>query len=83
MKKPQSLSSVLGTELQKPLDFPENFQAVQWLVPCAFTAEGEGPSSVPGRETKIPQASWYGQKIKKKKKKNTLNLPDDGSIFCC
>ena len=69
VKKPWSLSSVPGTELQNPLDFPENFLAVQWLGLYAFTAEGEGPSSVPGWETKIPQASWYDQKKRKKNKK--------------
>ena len=83
IKKPWSLSSVPGTELQNPLDFPENFRAVQWLGLYAFTAEGEGPSSVPGRETKIPQALWYDQKKEKEKKKKTLNFPDDGNIFCC
>ena len=32
--------------------------AVQWLEPCAFTAVG--PGSVPGQESKIPQAVWHG-----------------------
>ena len=37
--------------------------AVQWLGLCAVTAEGKG--SVPGRGTKIPQATWRGQKKKR------------------
>ena len=74
VKKPWSLSSVPGTELQNPLDFPENFLAVQWLGLYAFTAEGEGPSSVPGWETKIPQASWYDQKKEKKTNNKKQNL---------
>ena len=32
-----------------------NSLAVQWLGLCAFTAEGLG--SIPGQETKIPQAA--------------------------
>ena len=35
---------------------------VQWLGLRAFTAEGAG--SIPGQETKIPQAVWHGQKKK-------------------
>ena len=35
---------------------------VQWLRLRAFTAEGAG--SIPGQETKIPQAVWHGQKKK-------------------
>ena len=31
--------------------------AVQWLGPCAFTAEGAG--LIPGRGTKIPHATWH------------------------
>ena len=46
----------------------------QWLGLYAFTAEGEGPSSVPGWETKIPQASWYDQKKEKKTKNKKQNL---------
>ena len=37
-----------------------NSLAVQWLGLCAFTAEGLG--SIPGEGTKIPQATWCGQK---------------------
>ena len=37
--------------------------AVQWLRLCASTAGGTG--SIPGRGTKIPHATWHGQKIKK------------------
>ena len=35
---------------------------VQWLKHKASNAEGTG--SIPGRGTKIPHATWYGQKIK-------------------
>ena len=44
---------------------PGNSLAVQWLGRCTFTAEG--PGSIPGRGTKIPQALWRGQKKKDKK----------------
>ena len=36
---------------------------IQWLGLGAFTAEG--PGSIPGQGTKIPQATWRGQKKKK------------------
>ena len=39
-----------------------NSLAVQWLGLRAFTAEG--PGSIPGRGTKIPQAAWCGKKQK-------------------
>ena len=39
---------------------------IQWLGLGAFTAEG--PGSIPGQGTKIPQATWRGQK----KKRQTL-----------
>ena len=39
-----------------------NSLAVQWLGLCASTAGG--PSSIPGRGTKIPQALPCGQKNK-------------------
>ena len=39
----------------------------QWLGLCAFTAEG--PGSIPAQGTNIPQAMWYGGKIKEVKKK--------------
>ena len=35
---------------------------VQWLGLCSFTAKGLG--SIPGWETKIPQAMWYRKKKK-------------------
>ena len=44
-----------------------NSLAVQWLGPCAFTAEG--PGSIPGQGTKIMQASWRGQNKNKNKNK--------------
>ena len=37
----------------------------QWLGLHAFTAKG--PGSIPGKETKIPQAAWSCQKKKKVK----------------
>ena len=42
-----------------------NSLVVQWLGLCALTAEGLG--SIPGRETKIPQAMRRGQKQNKTK----------------
>ena len=41
-----------------------NSLVVQWLGLHAFTAEG--PGSIPGRETKILQATWHDQKMKEK-----------------
>ena len=40
--------------------------AVQWLGLGSLTAEGAG--SIPGRGTKIPQATWSGQKKQHKNK---------------
>ena len=40
-----------------------NSLEVQQLEPLTFTAEGLG--SIPGQETKIPQATWLGKKKKK------------------
>ena len=39
-----------------------NSLAVQWSRLCIFTAEG--PGSIPGQGTKIPQATWRSQKNK-------------------
>ena len=39
---------------------PGTSPAVQWLRLQASTAVGAG--SIPGRGTKIPQATWCGQK---------------------
>ena len=39
-----------------------NYLVVLWLGLCTFTARGTG--LIPGWETKIPQAAWYGQKNK-------------------
>ena len=42
-----------------PLETPGgNSLVVQWLGLCVFTAEGA--DSVPGRRTKIPQATGFG-----------------------
>ena len=43
---------------------------VQWLRLHASNAGGA--SSIPGRGTKIPHATWRSQKIRKKKKKDCL-----------
>ena len=37
--------------------------AIQWLGLCAFTAEDV--RSIPGGETKIPQAAWFSQEKSK------------------
>ena len=58
--------ALLLTPLTEPLGIPiiflkwGNSLAVQWLALCALIAEG--PGSIPGQGTKIPQASWCGQK---------------------
>ena len=41
-----------------------NSLAIQWLGLHALPAEG--PGSIPGQGTKIPQAVWWGQEKKKK-----------------
>ena len=46
---------------------------VQWLGLCAFTAEG--PGSIPGRGTKIPQAGQCGQHPPPKKRKEKERKP--------
>ena len=59
-------SGVVGgvdlSSVQNPMG---NSLAVQWLGLCAFIAEGVG--SIPGRGTKILQATWCSPKKKKKK----------------
>ena len=45
--------------------------AVQWLGLCDLTAEG--PGSIPGQGTKIPQAAQRGQKTNKQK---LVSAPD-------
>ena len=47
-----------------------NSLAVQWLGLGTFTAEGT--DSIPAGGTKIPQAEWHRQKLKKKKKKANI-----------
>ena len=49
--------------LQTKKNHNRNSLAVQWLVPCTFTAKDAG--SVSGQGTKIQQASQYSQ-IKRK-----------------
>ena len=43
--------------------FVGNSLVVQWLEFHVSTAEG--PGSIPGQGTKIPQAAWRSQKRKK------------------
>ena len=38
-----------------------NSLTAQWLGLQALTAKGPG-SSIPAQRTRIPQATWYGQK---------------------
>ena len=45
---------------------------VQWLGCHALTAEG--PGSIPGRGTKIPQAAWHGQKTKQHTQKGSTEV---------
>ena len=47
-----------------------NSLVVQWLGLCAFT--DEGPGSVRGRGTKIPQEEWPK---KKKERREMVGLP--------
>ena len=51
-----------------------NSLVVQWLGLGGLTAEG--PGSIPGRGTKISQATQHGQKKKKKKDKMSKNSYD-------
>ena len=53
-----------------------NSLVVQWLGLHAFTAEGAG--SIPGRGTKIPQASQHGQKKKKRDSTQELGVTLEG-----
>ena len=46
-----------------------------WLELCIFTANG--PDSIPGQGTKIPQAIQNGQKAKQKKKEGSWKLSVD------
>ena len=46
---------------------------VQWLGLCTLTAEG--PGSIPGQGTKIPQPVWCGQKKKLSEFPDTLIRP--------
>ena len=48
---------------------------VQWLQLRASSAGGSG--SIPGRGTKIPHASWFGKKKKKK-----MELPRGFLLMC-
>ena len=66
----------LETEMKKKEKKGDSL-AVPWLGLC------EDLGSISGQGTKIPQATWYGQKRKKKRQKclppntavNVLNLP--------
>ena len=50
---------------------------VQLLRIWAFTSGGM--DSIPGKGTKIPQASWHGQKQNKTKKTSHINMGMLGS----
>ena len=56
-----------------------NTLMVQWLGLRAFTPEG--PGLIPGRGTKIPQATQHGQKEKKKRKKEEESPSLNSSTF--
>ena len=51
---------------------PGTSLTVQWLGLLTFTAEG--PGSIPGRGTKIPQATWCASPPPKKKIKKIMCL---------
>ena len=72
-----NIHQVKKSRLQKSVknnSFGGNSLVVQWLRLSAFTAVAL--SSVPGWGTKIPKATWYSQKKKKKihfcKKQNNV-----------
>ena len=74
-----TISQISGPQSTYPLQYASriknrflNSLAVQWLGLHAFTAEAAGLS--PGQGAKIPQATWRGQK-KKKRKKQVLSNP--------
>ena len=46
---------------------PQEFPGSPWVGLCASTVRNT--SSIPGQGTKIPQATWCGQKKKKKERK--------------
>ena len=46
--------------------------AVQWLRLHAIPAEGMG--SIPGGRTRSPHATWWGQKLKKRKEERRSNF---------
>ena len=48
--------------------------AVQWLT--RHTSNAQGAGSIPGQGTKIPHAVQHSQRLKKKKKKETLFYPN-------
>ena len=60
--KDWNFSSLRRRNLASRLQHRGNSLAVQWLGLCVFTAEGWG--SIPGRGTKIPQATCSSQKKK-------------------
>ena len=54
-----------------------NSLAVQWLGVGTFTAEG--PGSIPGQGTKIPQqATWCGKKERKEGRKKEEGRRNEG-----
>ena len=61
---PQGMySSYMMPNCSTKITASRNSPEVQWLGLDAFTAED--PDSTPGWGTKIPHATWHGQKKKK------------------
>jgi len=52
---------------------------VHWLELCAFTAKGDG--SIPGGETKAPQAAWHSPKHKNKRPAIALSTEEAKSLW--
>ena len=59
-----------GPSRIKQTGVPENSLVVQWLGLCTLTVEG--PGSIPGRGSKIPQATRRSPKKKKKKSRKAF-----------
>ena len=54
------------TTLHKKCKCSWEFPGVPVVRTLVFRTSAEGPGSIPGRGTKIPQAVWHNQKQKKK-----------------
>ena len=74
---PQGMySSYMIPNCSTKITASRNSPEVQWLGLGAFTAED--PDSTPGWGTKIPQATWHGQKKKKSWHPSVLH-PKEGA----